>query len=94
MKDKLKKFFKWLWELIKSFNTPKGLISLFISFMIFCGWALVFVGIGIATSNAKLITIGTAVIVFWSAPFTPMWPIIVAVAVFIRKFILKERETK
>ena len=87
-----KRFFRWLWELIKSFNTTKGLISLFISFMIFCGWALVFIGLGIGFRNTKLIAIGSAVIVFWSAPLTPMWPTIIAVAVFIRKFILKEKE--
>lgn len=88
----IKRFFKWLWELIKSFNTPKGLISLTISFMIFCGWALVLIGLGLAYKNAKLIAIGSAVITFWSLPLTPMWPIIIAVAVFIRKFILRESE--
>lgn len=88
----MKKFLKWLWELIKSFNTPKGLISLLISFILFCGWALVFIGLGIAFKNAKLIAIGSSVIVFWSAPLTPMWGTIIAFAMFLRKFIFKDKK--
>lgn len=86
-----KRFWTWLKGLIRSFNTVRGLISLFISFMIFCGWALVFIGLGIAFKNAKLVAIGSSVIMFWSAPLTPMWGTIILVAVFIRKKILKDK---
>lgn len=88
----MKKFLKWLWELIKSFNTPKGLISLLISFILFCGWALVFILIGILFKNAWFFSIGSAVITFWSLPLTPMWPTIIAFAMFLRKFIFKDKK--
>ncbi len=70
----------------------KGLISLFISFMIFTGWAIVLIIIGIIWGNGYLISLGTGVILFWAGPFTPMWLLIITTAIFIQKIILRDKK--
>lgn len=88
----MKKFFKGLWRLIKSMGTIKGLISLFLSFMIYVGWAIVLLIIGIIIGDAWLISVGTGTILFWAGPFTPMWMLIIGTAIFIQRFILRDKK--
>lgn len=71
----------------------KGLISLFISFMIFYGWLLIFIVIGIVSDNAWFYGVGIGGVVFWFGPGTPLIPLIIGVATFIRKFILRDRDS-
>ena len=88
----MKKFFKGLLRLIKSMGSIKGLISLFISFMIYVGWAIVLLIIGIIIGDAWLISVGTGTILFWAGPFTPMWMLIIGTAIFIQRFILRDKK--
>jgi len=85
------KFVKFIIKLIKSFKTTKGIISLVISFTIFVGWALAFLLIGIINNNQWFIGIGTTVIVFWAAPLTPMWVLIIGFALFLQRVVFGEK---
>lgn len=88
----IKRFFKWLWELIKSFGTLKGLISLFISFIIFYGWLLAFIVFGTIFKITWMYSVGIGGVLFWAGPFTPFFPIFLAIATFFRRVILKDKK--
>ncbi len=85
-----KTFFIMVWEVITTMKTLKGLISLFISYMIFHGWAVLFFIIGSIAGNAWLIAIGSAVILFWFGPGTPVIPLILVVALIIQRYVFFE----
>ena len=89
-----KKFFLMVWEIIKSMNSLRGLIALFISYMIFHGWAVIALLLGSLSGNAYLIGLGTAVILFWFGPGTPVIPLIIITALFIRRYVLFEKKEK
>lgn len=87
-------FFKALWGTIKRFNTIKGRISLVTSIMIIVGWAVVLVVFGFISKDARMIGVGSAVIAFWATPGpqSPMWGLIILLALIIQKFILFDRK--
>ena len=74
-----KNFFILIWEIIKSMKSIRGLISLFIAYMLFHGWAVIFFFIGILSDNAWFIGIGSAVMLFWFGPGTPVIPLIIKI---------------
>ena len=88
----IKRFFKWLWELVKSFGSLKGLISLFISFIIFYGWLLAFIVFGTIFNIKWMYSVGIGGVLFWAGPFTPFFPIFLATATFFRKTIFKDKK--
>ena len=92
--NKVINFFKFLWELVKSMGTVKGLIALSLSFIIYVGWAIALLVIGVIVSNGYLISLGTGVVLFWAGPFTPMWLLIITTAVFIQRVILRDKKAK
>jgi len=87
-----KKFFLMVWEIIKSMKSVRGLIALFLSYMIFHGWAVVIFVLGTITGNAYLIGLGTAVILFWFGPGTPVIPLIIVTALFIKRYLLLDKK--
>lgn len=87
----VKRFLRWLWEFIKSFNTAKGYISLIIAWCIMYGWVVAFFVIGTVAEDAYLLGIATTVAVFWAGPFTPFLPILVGLTRFIQKIILRDK---
>ena len=83
---------KTIWSLIKRFFTSaKGIIAIVISFAIFEGWALVFIGIGTLTNNWWLVSVGSAVTAFWATP-APMWALIIALALVIQRYVLFDKK--
>jgi hypothetical protein len=80
-------FFIMVWEVIKTMKTLRGMISLFISYMIFHGWALLFFIIGTISGNAWLIGIGSFVLLFWFGPGTPVIPLILITALLIQRYV-------
>lgn len=86
-----KNLFKLIWETIKTMKTWRGVLALFLSFMIFAGWAYVLAGIGIMVKSPSMIAVGTAVILFWAGPFTPLIPIVLLVAFLIQRYIFRDR---
>jgi hypothetical protein len=85
-----KTFFIMVWEVITTMKTLKGLLSLLISYMLFHGWAVLFFIIGTISGNAWLIGIGSAVILFWFGPGTPVIPLILVVALIIQRYVFFE----
>jgi hypothetical protein len=80
-------FFIMVWEVIKTMKTLRGMISLFIAYMIFHGWALLFFIIGTLTANAWLLGIGSFVLLFWFGPGTPVIPLILVTALLIQRYV-------
>lgn len=78
---------KKLKELLIEFKSLKGFISLFISFMLYYGWLLIFIVIGIISHNAWFYGVGIGGVVFWAGPFTPFFPLFIATAIIIRKVL-------
>ncbi len=82
-----KTFFIMIWEVIKTMKTFRGMISLFIAYMIYHGWAVLFFIIGTYSANTFLIAVGTAVLLFWFGPGTPVIPLIIITALLIQRYI-------
>ena len=98
----MKKFFKKLWRLFINFwkkiyemiiemKTLRGILALFISYMIYQGWAVVFVILGFIFQNAWLSSVGGVVIAIWVGPGTPLIPLVIATAYFIQRYILRDK---
>ena len=83
-----------VWEVVKSMRSIRGLISLFISYMLYHGWAVIFFLFGLIVSNGWLIGIGTAVILFWFGPGTPLIPLILITAMFFQRYVLLDASYK
>lgn len=83
--------FKLIWETVKTMKTRRGILALFLSLMIFAGWAYIFIGIGIIFNIPSLVAIGSAVALFWLGPFTPLIPIVILVAFFIQRYLFRDR---
>ena len=89
-----KYFFIMIWEVIKSMKTLRGLISLFISYMIFHGWAVLFLWIGLISNNIWFTAVGTTVVLFWFGPGTPFFPLTLITALLIQRYILLDQTNK
>ncbi|RJX24700.1 MAG: hypothetical protein C4537_06075 [Acholeplasma sp.] len=83
-----------VWEIIRSMKTIRGLFALFISYMLFHGWAVILLLIGTLITNPLWIAIGTTVILFWFGPGTPIIPLIIIVAFFIKRYILLDKSER
>lgn len=94
LKKKTVAFVKSIGRLLLGLKTKKGLISLFIAFMIFYGWALTFILLGFLFDNTLWMAIGMGVVVFWAAPFTPFFPITIISTLFIQRVILRDKQTQ
>lgn len=87
-----KVFFLTVWEVIKEMRTVRGILALLISYIIYHGWAVFFVAFGTIVGNAWMIGIGTAVILFWFGPGTPVIPLIIVTALFIQRYLLFDKK--
>ncbi|MDX9690992.1 MAG: hypothetical protein RBT45_00955 [Acholeplasmataceae bacterium] len=89
-----KNFFIMVWEVIKSMKSVRGILALLIAYMIFHGWAVFFFLFGLLTENPWLIATGTAAILFWFGPGTPLIPLILITAMFIQRYLLLDQSHK
>ncbi len=89
-----KTFFRMVWEIIKSMKTIRGLIALFISYMLFHGWAVLLLLAGTLFSNPLWIALGSTVILFWLGPGTPIIPLIIVVAFAIKRYLLLDKSER
>ena len=83
-----------VFEIVKSMKSLRGLLSLLISYMIFHGWAVLFFVIGVMSSNGWLIGVGSAVMLFWFGPGTPVIPLILVTALFIQRYIFMDQTNR
>jgi len=85
-----KSFWKLVWKLVLEMRSVRGVIALLITWLTLSGVGLIIIGFII--KNAWLIGVGTAMWLFWLAPLTPLIPITLAVAVFIKRYILRDKK--
>ncbi len=86
IKHKLINFFKWIWIQVKDWH---NLIILLIVAAIMSSEIWIMYILGFIYNSAILINIGSVCFAFWLGPFTPFWPLCIAITLFIRRFIDK-----
>lgn len=82
---KLKKLFKWIWEQVNDWH---NLVILLVVAFIFSGMPLYILGFIFGATHLHLIASG--IIAFWVGPFTPFWPLCIAITLFIRRIFDKK----
>ncbi len=87
-----KVFFLTVWEIVKEMRTVRGIIALIFSYIMYHGWAVFFVAFGTIVGNAWMIGIGSAVMLFWLGPGTPVIPLIIVTALFIQRYMLFDKK--
>lgn len=85
-----KRFWLLVWQLVLEMRSVRGVIALLLTWLTLSGVGLIIVGFII--KNAWLIGVGTAMWLFWLAPLTPLIPITLAVAVFIKRYIFRDKK--
>lgn len=92
----MKKALKWfaqfwvgIWKVVKSMSNWKGVVSLFLSWLILSGAGVSLIGFIIG--NKYLIGLGVTIYGFWLLPLTPLTLITVAVAMLMQRFIFRDR---
>lgn len=90
---KIKDFFKWLWEQLKDWRT---LIIFIIVLLVMYFPAYGFYVLSVIFKNAWLAGAATIYVAFWAGPFTPFFPLCIAITLGIKKIFqkLKKRKTK
>lgn len=81
-----------VWEIIKEMKSVRGIVALLISYTLYHGWAVFFVAFGTITHNAWMIGVGSAVMLFWFGPGTPVIPLIIVTALFIQRYLLLDKK--
>ena len=82
-------FWKGIWAIIKSMGNWRGVLSLFIVWLIISGSGLIILGFIIRNNWLK--GIGITMYAFWLGPFTPLIPIMIALAMFIQRFVFLDK---
>ncbi len=86
IKRKIINFFKWIWKQVKDWHNLIILAIVAPAFFALCVF-LVALALFFTDGKIHLIIAGSTVIAFWVGPFTPFWPICIAITLGIRKFI-------
>lgn len=82
-------FFKFVWGLLKSIGTWRGILSFIIVWFVLSGTPLIL--LGFIFDKEYLIITGTSMSAFWLAPFTPLIPISLMFSMLIQKFVLRDK---
>ncbi len=86
IKRKIINFFKWIWVQVKDWH---NLVILGIVAPVFLCLCIFLVALVLFFTDGKihLIIATSTVFAFWMGPFTPFWPLCIAITLGIRKFI-------
>src|SRR5678816_4275935 len=84
-----KRFFFFFWHVIKGMENIKGLFSLIVVWLVLSGVGLALVGV--LFRNGYLIGLGGLIFGFWAAPFTPLIPLCIAVAMLFQRYVLRDK---
>jgi|SRR5690554_282294 len=82
-------FWKGIWAVIKSMGNWRGVLSLLIVWLVVSGAGLVV--LGFIFQNNWLKGIGLTIYAFWLGPFTPLIPLIIALAMVVQRFVFLDR---
>ncbi len=86
IKSKVLNFFKWIWNQVKDWHNLVILLIVAAVLFLICLF-IVALGLFLIDKKIHLITAGGIVLAFWMGPFTPFWPLCIAITLGIRKFI-------
>ncbi len=89
--QRIKSFFKWLWDQLKDWRT---LIIFAIVLLIMYFPAYGFYILSLVFKNKWLAGAATIYVAFWAGPFTPFFPLCIAITLGIKKIFLKLKEKK
>lgn len=78
-----------MWYIIKSMGSWRGILSLILVWLIISGSGLFILGFVIRNNWLK--GLGITIYAFWLAPFTPLIPINIALALFMQRYILLDK---
>lgn len=84
-----KRFLVGIWQVVKGMGNIKGVFSLLVVWLVFSGVGLALVGV--IFRNGYLIGVGGLIFSFWAAPFTPLMPICIAVAMLFQRYVLRDK---
>jgi len=85
----MKGFCKGIWAVVKSMGNWRGVLSLFIVWLIISGAGLIILGFIIRNNWLK--GIGITMYAFWLGPFTPLIPINIGLAMLMQRFIFRDK---
>ena len=85
----MKRFCKRIWAVVKSMGNWRGVLSLFIVWLIISGAGLIILGFIIRNNWLK--GIGITMYAFWLGPFTPLIPINIGLAMLMQRFIFRDK---
>lgn len=88
IKEKIKKFWSWLRKTILNKDMFLAFVIAELIFWLPC----IIICVLAITLNSWWWTALTAIVLFWTAPFTPGWAIQIALAVFIKKLLDRARK--
>lgn len=88
IKSKVIAFCKWIWSEVKDWHNLVLLLIVAAAFLVLCIIAVTLALIFIDGKIHIIYAVGV-VIAFWVGPFTPFWPICIAVTLFISRFLKK-----
>lgn len=75
--------------MVKGMGNIKGVFSLLVVWLVFSGVGLALVGL--IFRNGYLIGLGGLIFGFWAAPFTPLIPLCIAVAMLFQRYVLRDK---
>lgn len=88
LKTKIINFLKWIMNEVKDWHNL--IILIIVAAAVFTVSVLgVILALFIADQKIHIAYSVTLVFLFWAGPFTPFWPLCIAITLFIRRFIEK-----
>lgn len=75
--------------MVKQMGSIKGVFSLLVVWLVFSGVGLAL--IGLVFRNGYLIGLGGLIFGFWAAPFTPLIPLCIAIAMLFQRYVLQDK---
>ena len=87
--DLWKQFWIGVWRIIKQIGSIRGVIALIFTWLALSGVGVGFVGI--VLKNAYLVGLGSTMVAFWVAPFTPLIPITIAISMLIQRYVFQDK---
>lgn len=91
LKLKAINFCKWIWHQVKDWHNLVILLVVAAAVFVLCV-AVVTAVMFFADTKIHILAATAAVIAFWMGPFTPFWPLCIAITLAIRKIIDKIKQ--
>ena len=85
----IKRFLVGVWRVVKQMGSIRGVIALILVWLIISGSGVSL--LGLILKNGYLIGLGATIYAFWLAPFTPLIPINIAIAMIIQRYVFRDK---